>query len=107
LNADTTQAAIPRCACGGLLKPDFVFFGEGIPPEAAADAEEAARRTDCMILAGTSGVVYPAADVPRTAKRAGATIIEVNPEPTEYTERITDLFLPLRRGRPSRGWTDW
>ena len=55
-------------------------------------------RTDCMILAGTSGVVYPAADVPRTAKRAGATIIEINPEPTEYTERIADLFLPLKAG---------
>ena len=98
LNAETTHAAIPRCPCGGLLKPDFVFFGEGIPPDAAADAEEAAMRTDCMVLVGTSGVVYPAAYVPRTAKRAGATIIEVNLEPTDYTDRITDLFIPLKAG---------
>ena len=98
LDAESTRAAVPRCPCGGLLKPDFVFFGEGIPPEAAADAEEAAMRSDCMILVGTSGVVYPAAYVPRTAKRSGATIIEVNPEPSEYTDRITDLFIPLRAG---------
>ena len=98
LNAGTTQAAIPRCPCGGLLKPDFVFFGEGIPPEAAADAEEAAMRTDCMILAGTSGVVYPAATIPRLAKRCGATIIEVNLEPTDYTDRVTDIYLPLKAG---------
>lgn len=98
LNAETTRAAIPRCPCGGLLKPDFVFFGERIPPEAAADAEEAALRTDCMILVGTSGVVYPAAALPKLAKRAGAAIIEINPEPTEYTERITDWFIPLKAG---------
>ena len=55
LNEETTKAAIPRCACGGLLKPDFVFFGEGIPPEALVEADEAAQRTDCMILVGTSG----------------------------------------------------
>ena len=98
LNAETTRAAIPRCACGGLLKPDFVFFGEGIPPEAAADAEEAAMRTDCMLLVGTSGVVYPAAAIPRLAKRCGATIIEVNPEPTDYTDRVTDIFISQKAG---------
>lgn len=98
LNAETTRAPVPRCPCGGLLKPDFVFFGEGIPPEALADADEAARRTDCMILIGTSGVVYPAAAVPVLAKRCGATIIEVNPEPSDYTARLTDLFLPLKAG---------
>ena len=98
LNEETTKAAIPRCACGGLLKPDFVFFGEGIPPEALVEADEAAQRTDCMILVGTSGVVYPAASVPVLAKRSGATIIEVNPEPTDYTDRIVDWFLPMKAG---------
>ena len=98
LSAETTQAPVPRCPCGGLLKPDFVFFGEGIPPEALADSDDAARRTDCMILIGTSGVVYPAASVPVLAKRCGAVIIEVNPEPSDYTDRLTDLFLPLKAG---------
>lgn len=98
LNAEATRAAVPRCACGGLLKPDFVFFGEGIPPGALEAAEEAARKTDCMVLVGTSGVVYPAAAIPQLAKRRGATIIEVNPEPSDYTERIVDLFIPMKAG---------
>jgi NAD-dependent deacetylase len=51
-----------------------------------------------MILVGTSGVVYPAASVPVLAKRSGATIIEVNPEPTDYTDRIVDLFIPMKAG---------
>lgn len=98
LNAETTRAEIPRCACGGLLKPDFIFFGEDIPLAAAEAAETAAQQTDCMILVGTSGVVYPAAAVPVRAKRNGAAIVEVNPEPTDYTGRIVDVFLPLKAG---------
>lgn len=98
LNAETTAEDIPRCPCGGLLKPDFVFFGEGIPPAALADSDDAARRTDCMILVGTSGVVYPAASVPFLAKRNGAYVIEINPGPTEYTGRIVDAFLPMKAG---------
>ena len=98
LDAETTRAEIPRCACGGLLKPDFTFFGEDISAAAAEAAEAAAQRTDCMILVGTSGVVYPAAAVPVRAKRNGATIVEVNPEPTDYTGRIVDVFLPLKAG---------
>ena len=98
LDAETTRPEIPRCACGGLLKPDFVFFGEDIPLAAAAAAEAAAQQTDCMILVGTSGVVYPAAALPGRAKRNGATIIEINPEPTDYTGRIVDVFLPLKAG---------
>ena len=98
LDAETTRAEVPRCACGGLLKPDFTFFGEDIPLAAAEAAEAAAQRTDCMILVGTSGVVYPAAAVPVRARRNGATIVEVNPEPTDYTGRIVDVFLPLKAG---------
>ncbi|MGD9781339.1 MAG: NAD-dependent deacetylase [Kiritimatiellia bacterium] len=98
LDAETTRAEIPRCVCGGLLKPDFIFFGEDIPPAAAAAAQEAAERTDCMLLVGTSGGVYPAAALPVWAKRNGARIVEVNPEPSDYTDRIVDAFLPLPAG---------
>ena len=94
----TTQAPVPRCACGGLLKPDFVFFGEGIPPAMAEQAEAAARQTDCMLLVGTSGAVYPAAMLPVLARRAGATLIEINPEPTGFTAQMTDHYLPLPAG---------
>lgn len=89
--------AIPHCpSCGGLLKPDFVFFGEGIPYEAMERGEREARATDCMVLVGTSGVVHPAAGLPPAAHYHGATIIEINPEPTPYLlQGITDIFLPM------------
>jgi len=96
LDPAAAAAGVPRCGCGGVFKPDFVFFGEGIPAEAAREAEKAARLTDCMVLVGTSGAVYPAAAIPPAAKARGATIVEVNPEPTPYTERITDIFLPMK-----------
>ena len=94
INAQTTAETVPRCTCGGLLKPNFVFFGEGIPRDALVDAEQAAIATDCMILVGTSGVVHPAASLPYIAKQRGAAIIEINPTPTPYTGDITDHFLP-------------
>ncbi|MFP4363505.1 MAG: SIR2 family NAD-dependent protein deacylase [Spirochaetia bacterium] len=88
----------PKCSCSGVYKPDFVFFGEGIPSKAAQKAEEAARLTDVMILIGTTGEVYPAAILPRMASRLGATIIEINPDYSGYTDEITDLFIPLKAG---------
>ena len=86
----------PRCACGGIYKPDFVFFGEGIPASAHARAREAARRTDVMIVVGSTGEVFPAAMVPRWAAEAGAAIIEINPEPSEFTRTVSDLHLALK-----------
>jgi NAD-dependent deacetylase len=86
----------PRCAdCGGVLKPDFVFFGEGIPDGASSAASAAVGRCDCLLVIGTSGEVHPAASLPPAAKRNGATIIELNPNPSSYTSRIVDVFLPL------------
>jgi len=99
LTAENTAPAVPRCRCGGLLKPDFIFFGEGIPPAAARDAEDLATTCDCMLLVGTSGAVYPAAALPPAAKRRGATVVEVNPSPTPYTERgVTDVFVAMKAG---------
>ncbi|MFW6181651.1 MAG: SIR2 family NAD-dependent protein deacylase [Spirochaetota bacterium] len=83
----------PRCACGGLLKPDFVFFGELIPPDAAREAARVASHTDLMLVIGTTGEVYPAALVPRDAHSSGAGIVEINPSPSAYTGSITGLFL--------------
>ncbi len=88
----------PRCACGGIYKPDFIFFGEAIPVDALKRSEEAAGKTDCMILVGTTGEVYPAAMVPQIAAQHGATIIEVNPSPSNYTDSITDIYIPLNAG---------
>jgi NAD-dependent deacetylase len=95
---DLLKALPPRCPCGGIYKPDFIFFGEGIPPQAHVRAQEAAGMTDVMIVIGSTGEVYPAAAVPRTARENGASIIEVNPSASEFTAGVTGLFVPLKAG---------
>ena len=84
----------PTCRmCGGVLKPDIIFFGEAIPEPARTDSFDAADACDAMIVIGTSGEVMPACLVPRIAKEHGATIIEVNTVPSTFTDSITDVFL--------------
>jgi NAD-dependent deacetylase len=86
----------PRCAsCGGVLKPDFVFFGEGIPSEAYSSAFAAAESADVCLVVGSTGVVYPAAQVPLLAKRAGAKMIEVDPGDTEFSSSVSDIHIRL------------
>jgi NAD-dependent deacetylase len=84
----------PICEqCKRALKPDVVFFGEGIPFKAMMKANEEAQRCKVMFVIGTSGVVYPAAEIPHMSKSGGTTIIEINPEETPFTSSITDYFL--------------
>ncbi len=84
----------PKCKeCGGLLKPDFIFFGEAIPQKAYEKSIELAQNTDLMLVIGTTGEVMPAATIPQMAKQNGAKIIEINPDETNYTHSITDLLL--------------
>jgi NAD-dependent deacetylase len=96
LETRKVDAAIlpPRCACGGLLRPDAVFFGEMIPSEALWRSQEAAGRCDIMLVVGTSAIVQPAASMPVIAKQAGAVVIEINPEPTPLTGAISDFLIP-------------
>lgn len=76
----------PRCPyCGGPLRPDVVWFGELLPPGALSRAEAAAERCDVFFSIGTSAAVYPAAQLPVTALAHGATVVEVNPQPTSLT----------------------
>jgi len=89
----------PRCSNDQtVLKPDFVFFGEGIPEEAASRAVDAASKADVLLIIGTTGEVIPANMLPQIAKSAGARIIEINTHPSEYTSSITDLFLEGKAG---------
>lgn len=81
-------------ATGGLLKPDFIFFGEGIPADAYQASIQSARNSDVFIVIGTTGEVMPASQIPLMAKENGAKIIEVNIEGSNYTENTTDIFLP-------------
>jgi NAD-dependent deacetylase len=86
----------PRCPCGGIYKPDFIFLGEGSPPEAHTRSLDAAARTDVMLVVGSTGEVYPAALVPARAREAGAKIIEVNPSTSDFTGSVTHLHIPLK-----------
>jgi NAD-dependent deacetylase len=90
-----TEKLPPHCPlCNtGILKPDFIFFGEGIPQEAYKKSFEHADLADLVIVIGTSGEVFPAAYIPEKAKKHGAKIIEINPNPSKFTETITDIFL--------------
>ncbi|MFO7886520.1 MAG: NAD-dependent deacylase [Desulfobacteraceae bacterium] len=87
----------PVCErCGGLLKPDAVFFGESIPEPAQSRSFIETNRADLFILIGTTGEVAPANMIPRMAKQKGAAIIEINTEKSSYTDAITDVFLQGR-----------
>ena len=72
-------AEVGRCACGGRLRPHIVFFGE-IPLEMDRIQEEIARAT-LMVVVGTSGSVYPAANFVHWARQRGARTVYVGPEP--------------------------
>lgn len=77
---------VPRCPrCGGRLRPDVVWFGESLPGEQWNRAEDSALACDLCLVVGTSAMVYPAAVLPTMARRSGALLVEVNPEPTELT----------------------
>jgi NAD-dependent deacetylase len=79
---------LPECdRCGGLLRPDVVWFGEAIPPRALLAAEHAMADCDAFLSIGTSSLVYPAAGLAETALRRGAAVIEVNPNSTELSPR--------------------
>ena len=80
----------PRCPrCGAFLRPDVVWFGEMLPAAALEEAEAAAHSCDVFFSVGTSAAVYPAAQLPLTARDAGATVIEVNKDPTRISGAVT------------------
>ncbi len=98
INPEIYASGTPFCVCGGVFKPDVVMFGEMIPQKAMLQAEAFARSADTVIIVGTSAQVYPAAELPYTAKKRGAFIIEVNLEETDFTRDITDVFLQGKAG---------
>ncbi len=88
---------IPHCECGGLIRPDVVWFGEMLPEDEWNGAMRACHTADVLLTIGTSGVVFPAASLPIEAKRSGAFVVEINPEPTPLTD-IADEFVRGRSG---------
>ena len=77
------SGGIPRCdVCGGIVKPDVVFFGESLPVNALTEAEREARTADLMLVLGTSLTVYPAAAVPEITLQSGGKVAIINRDPT-------------------------
>ena len=78
----------PKCPnCGGLLRPDVVWFEEPMPEAELELAMQASTRCDIFFSIGTSAAVYPAASLPYEALRNGATTVEINPQPTPFTSQ--------------------
>ncbi len=89
----TSIATLPHCPeCGGLLRPDIVWFGEMLPTRAVEAAFAAAAEAEACLVIGTTGAVYPAAGVVHAAKAAGAAVVVVDPGRTEY-EDVADIRL--------------
>ncbi len=97
---DLANKEIPHCeACGKVLKPSVVFFGEMIPPDALYNSQRYAEEADVVLVIGTSAVVYPAASIPGVVKSHGGIVIEFNLERTELTGSITDIFIQGKAGQ--------
>ncbi|HFX17602.1 MAG TPA: NAD-dependent deacylase [Flavobacteriales bacterium] len=96
--ADMSQNPVTCPKCGGVLKPDFVFFGEPIPPKAAETSLIETQLADVYLVIGTTGIIMPASLLPYEAKKNGALIIEINVTASNYTNTITDIFLDGKAG---------
>ncbi|MBI5731035.1 MAG: NAD-dependent deacylase [Ignavibacteriales bacterium] len=84
-----TTNTVPKCKkCGGLVRPDVVWFGEMLPQDEFSGGEKAAEWSDICFVVGTSAVVYPATYIPMSAKRGGSYLVEVNIESTELSSYV-------------------
>ena len=91
LKMDRSQdmGPLPRCTdCGGLLRPNVVWFGESLDPDILEQAIDASRTCELMLVVGTSAIVQPAASLSLQAKAAGAVIVEVNTEETPQSGQM-------------------
>ncbi len=93
-----TEDPPPLCAeCGSPLRPDVVWFGETLPPDALRRAQQAAAQCDLFLSIGTSTLVYPAAELPFVAGSNGATVVEINPDATPLS-KLADFVLREKSG---------
>jgi len=79
------SAGVPKCKCGGLIRPDVVWFGEYLPEDQFLGGEKAAINSDIFFVVGTSAIVFPAAGLIYTAKASGSIIVEINIEETSLS----------------------
>jgi NAD-dependent deacetylase len=96
----------PKCPdCGGIVKGDTVMFGEPIPKDALDECVDQTWKCDCMLLIGTSAVVYPAAQFPLDVRRLGGKLIEINPNETPLSA-LAEVVLRAPAGL-TRRWYAW
>lgn len=96
VEAVAEAAGIPRCACGGIIKPDVVLYEEGLDQQTVEGAVHAIARADCLIVAGTSLSVYPAAGFIRYFQ--GDHFVLINRDPTP-ADKLADLVLHQKVGQ--------
>ena len=90
---------VPRCACGGIIKPDVVLYEEALDDSVMYRAVEHIRKADMLIIGGTSLVVYPAAGLVNYYK--GNKLVLINLQPTPY-DRYADLTINEKIGQVFR-----
>ena len=95
IHADTIP---PRCDCGGIYRPEVIFFGELIPSQHLSRSQLAASQCDIMLVIGTSAIVQPASLMPVISKESGAKVIEINPERTPLTGTVSDYIILGKAG---------
>ena len=102
LRREAAADGVPRCDCGGVLKPGVVMFGELLPEDAIDAAFAAAESCDLLLAAGSSLEVQPVAGLLEVAKSSGAAVAILNREPTPY-DRIADVVdrRPLGESLPA------
>ena len=94
LDRSPNMGHLPKCdACGGLLRPDVVWFGESLDPDILHQAVAAAETCQVMLIIGTSSVVQPAASLAFTAKSGGALLAEINLERTPNSDLMDVVLL--------------
>lgn len=89
---DITEKKVLKCTCGGLIRPDVVWFGEMLPYDKLVHAEDSAKRSDVFFTIGTSAEVYPAALLPLMARSSGAYVIEINTKPTAISSDVDEVL---------------
>jgi len=87
------EKKLPRCSCGGLIRPDVIWFGEALPEEVLSASFAIARQAEVFLVVGTSAVVHPAASLPIEAKSSNAYVVEINAEPTVISNYVDESIL--------------
>ncbi|NUN07546.1 MAG: NAD-dependent deacylase [Ignavibacteriaceae bacterium] len=93
----TLKEECPKCDCGGLIRPDVVWFGENLNDSVYSAAENSVDEADFVIVSGSSNIVYPAALLPQIAIRKGIFTVEINIERTELSHMM-DEFIAGKSG---------